>query len=226
MNTPVSTYRLQIHAGFTFDDAAAVVGELLRYCPGVRVLATSRVALGLPGEALLPLGGLDPSGDGAALLLDRARRVQPGLPADEATAREICRLLDGLPLAIELAAAHARSLPLPAIRDAMGDRLGLLVGRDPTALPQHRSLTASIEWSTGLVGPAERTALAALAVVDGRVGLDAALALVDGDRTALQTLVDVSLVQYEPAEGRYLLLETVREYALPVPSSTYQPSSS
>jgi len=198
------------------DDAAALARDLLRHCPGVRVLATSRVDLGLPGEAVLPLGGLDPDGEAAALLLDRARQVQPRLPggsATESAAREICRLLDGLPLAIELAAAHARSLPLPAIREAMGDRLGFLVGRDPTALPQHRSLAASIGWSVELVGPAERQALAALSVIEGRFGLDAALAVADGDRAALEHLVDVSLVQYDAVDGRYLVLETVREYA-------------
>jgi predicted ATPase/DNA-binding CsgD family transcriptional regulator len=197
-------------------EAAALAADLLRSCPGLRVLATSRVGLGLPGETVLPLTGLRTDGEAVALLLDRARRVQPRLPggwATEEAAREICLLLDGLPLAIELAAAHARSLALPAIRAALTDRPGFLVGRDPTALPQHRSLAASIAWSVDLVGPGERRAFAALSLLDGRFGLDAALAVTGGDRAALETLVDVSLVQHDPQDGSYLLLETVREHA-------------
>ncbi len=193
-------------------EVAAFVDELLRRCPRLRVLATSRVSLGVAGESVLPLVGLDPTGDAVTLFLDRARRVQPDLPSDgDALVGEICVLADGLPLAVELAAAHARTLPLADIRDGMADRMRFLAARDPAGLPRHSSLASSLDWSVGLVGEPARRALAALSVVDGRFPTEVALAL--SDRAALETLVDHSLVQFDAIEGRYLLLDTVREYA-------------
>jgi predicted ATPase/DNA-binding CsgD family transcriptional regulator len=197
-------------------EVAGLVDELLRRCPPLRVLTTSRVSLGVAGESVLPLVGLDPTGDAVTLLLDRARRVQPDLPSDAATetvAREICLLADGLPLAVELAAAHARALPLADIRDGMADRMRFLAARDPAGLPRHSSLASSLDWSADLVGESARQALAALSVVDGRFPPEVALAVTGGDRSALETLVDHSLVQFDAIEGRYLLLDTVHEYA-------------
>ena len=175
----------------------------------MRILATSRVSLGVSGESVLPLVGLDPA-DAVALFTDRARRVQPQLAEADAVALEICALADGLPLAVELAAAHARALPLVDIRDGMADRMRFLAARDPAGLPRHRSVASSLDWSADLVGEPARAALAALSVVDGRFPTEVAMALTD--RAALETLVDHSLVQFDAAEGRYLLLDTVREY--------------
>jgi predicted ATPase/DNA-binding CsgD family transcriptional regulator len=192
-------------------EVAALVDALLRRCPALRILATSRVTLGVTGEAVLPLVGLDPA-DAVALFYDRARRIQPRLADADAVAGEICALADGLPLAVELAAAHARALPLVDIRDGMADRMRFLATRDPAGLPRHRSVVSSLDWSAELVGEPARAALASLSVVDGRFPTEVALALTD-DRAALETLVDHSLVQFDAVEGRYLLLDTIREYA-------------
>jgi predicted ATPase len=194
---------------------AGLLDDLLPRCPQLHVLATSRVALGAGGEATVPLGGLA-APDAAALFVDRARLVQPGLATDapdRAAVVEICRLADGLPLAVELAAAHARALPIPAICDGMADRLRFLAARDPGDARPHRSLAASLDRSAELVGPAARRALAALSVVGGRFPLDVALAVTGADRESVETLVEHSLVQFDAADGRYLLLDTVRAYA-------------
>ena len=191
-------------------EVAALVDALLRRSPALRVLATSRVPLGVPGEAVLPLVGLEPA-DAVALFYDRARRIQPRLADADAVAGEICALADGLPLAVELAAAHARGLPLVDIRNGMADRMRFLAARDPAGVPRHRSVASSLDWSAELIGEPARVALAALSVVDGRFPTEVALALTD--RAALETLVDYSLVQFDVVEGRYLLLDTIREYA-------------
>ncbi|MDT7742766.1 MAG: hypothetical protein QOE59_1844, partial [Actinomycetota bacterium] len=206
------------------DHAAQAVVELLRACPRLRVVATSRVSLGVPGETTLTVDGL-PEDDAAVLFLDRARQVQPALPAGADTtrsARRIARALDGLPLALELAAARARGLPLAAIEDGMADRLAFVstrsaAGRDA----RHRSLQNCLTWSTALLGERARAGLAALAVVEGRCSLAAAEAVIgpadDGDGAGavavLEELVDHSLVRFLPDDGAYLVLETVREHA-------------
>jgi len=159
---------------------------------------------------VLPLTGLEPAGDVAALLLDRARSVQPELPGGPGTERlaaEICRMVDGLPLASELAAAHARTLPLAGIRDGMADRMAFLTGaRWRSGLSRHDSLASSLDWSAELVGERARVALAALSVVDGRFPLEVAAAVTGGDRDVVETLVDHSLVQFDVVDGRYVLL--------------------
>jgi predicted ATPase len=194
-----------------------LVATLLRHCPSLRILATSRVSLGVTGEAVLPLAGLEPAGDAVTLLLDRARHLQPALSLDSASlgvAREICLLADGLPLTIELAAAHARALPLADIRDGMSDRMSFLApGDDVTDASRHGSLVSSLDWSADLVGEPARRALAALSVVGGRFPLDVALAVTGGNRAALETLVDHSLVQFDVSDSSYVLLDTIREYA-------------
>ncbi|MDT7623469.1 MAG: hypothetical protein QOF99_4370, partial [Pseudonocardiales bacterium] len=199
------------------DEVAALVAVLVRDCEGLRVLVTSRVTLGVAGETVLSLGGLDGDGEAPALFLDRARRVQPGLPTGavtDAATRRICQLADGLPLAIELAAAHARALPLADVEARMAQRLRFLATRDPGVLPQHRSLLSSITWSAELVGEGARRVLAALSVFAGRFTLDAALAVAGPDgRAALETLVDHCLVQFDVGESQYVLLDTIRDFA-------------
>lgn len=201
------------------DDVAAVVVALLRSCPRLHVLTTSRVTLGVTAEAVWPLTGLSATEAAATLFLDRARRVQPALADDQRTrelATSICRLADGLPLAIELAAAHTRALSLDEVLAGMADQLRFLGAGDPAALPQHRSLEASIDWSVQLLTPQARKALWALAVFDGRFSFDAALAvtgLSSSDREVIEILVDHCLVYFDADDGRYLLLDTIRAYA-------------
>jgi predicted ATPase/DNA-binding CsgD family transcriptional regulator len=193
------------------DEVAELVGELTTACAQLRVLATSRAALGLAGEVVVPLTGLGPAAP--KLLVERARAVQPALPAGpgtDAVADDICRLADGVPLAIELAAAHARSLPLSAVRDGMADRMRFLARGGGAG--RHSSLRSSLDWSAQIVGPTARAALGALSVLDGWFPLDAAIA-VTGDIAALESLVDHSLVQFDAPGERYLVLDTVREYA-------------
>jgi len=192
---------------------AALSDQLLGRCPRLRVLATSRVALGVPGEAVLPVGGL--GSDAVTLFLDRARLVQPSLVGGDAEcARGICALADELPLGVELAAAHARALSLPDILASMSDRLGFLRRATPAAAPRHASLAASIEWSYELVDEQARRVLRALSVLPGPFTLDAARGVVGCSATAaLEALVDHSLIQFDADDERYLLLDTIREFA-------------
>ncbi|GIH66226.1 BTAD domain-containing putative transcriptional regulator [Microbispora siamensis] len=213
-------------------DAAAGLAELvLRRCPGVRVLATSREPLGVPGETLAPIPplGLPPEGvtpgeageyPAVRLLLDRARAVSPGFALDEHTTPHvitICRRLDGMPLAIELAAARIRALGPERLAARLGDRFRLLTGGSRTALPRHRTLSAVVEWSWDLLTPEERTLAERLAVFAGGAALDDA-ELVCGDDgldvvAVLPSLVDKSLLE-TPGDGRFRMLETIRAYAL------------
>lgn len=199
------------------DEVAELTARLLRDCPTLTVLATSRVTLGVTGETVVALSGLASDEDAVALFRARAGAVQPALsdgPEADAAARRICRLADGLPLAIELAAAHARALALPDIEAGMTNRLGFLTSRDPSALPQHRSLVASIGWSAELVGEPSRRALTMLSLFGGRFTLDAALAVLGPDgRAAIEVLVDHCLLQFHTDDGRYLLPDTIRDFA-------------
>ncbi|MFD3918105.1 BTAD domain-containing putative transcriptional regulator [Streptomyces sp. NPDC058595] len=200
------------------DAAARLVEELLARCPGVTVLATSREPLGVPGEVVRPVGPL-PEPMALRLLADRGAAARPGFRTDEdpAAAEEICRRLDGLPLAIELAAARLRMLTPRQIADRLDDRFRLLTGGSRTVLPRQQTLRAVVDWSWDLLDPAERTALGALSVFAGGCDLAAAEALCGPDALELLgSLVDKSLVIATPApdgEMRYRLLETVLEYA-------------
>ncbi|GLX07695.1 BTAD domain-containing putative transcriptional regulator [Microbispora sp. NBRC 16548] len=213
-------------------DAAAGLTELiLRRCPGVRVLATSREPLGVPGETLAPIPplGLPPEGvtSGEAgeypavrLLVDRARAVSPGFALDEHTTPHvvtICRRLDGMPLAIELAAARIRALGPERLAARLDDRFRLLTGGSRTALPRHRTLSAVVEWSWDLLAPEERTLAERLAVFAGGATLDDAELVCGGDGldvvAVLPSLVDKSLLE-APGDGRFRMLETIRAYAL------------
>ncbi|MER6101141.1 BTAD domain-containing putative transcriptional regulator [Streptomyces sp. NPDC001832] len=207
--------------------AAALADHLLAHCPGVTVLATSREPLGVPGEFVRPV---DPLPDPMALrlLADRGAAAKPGfrIDADEETAAaaaEICRRLDGLPLAIELAAARLRMLTPRQIADRLDDRFRLLTSGARTVLPRQQTLRAVVDWSWDLLDEPERTVLCRLSVFAGGCTLTAAEAVcADGPQDArevaglLGSLVDKSLVVAAPAadgEMRYRLLETVGEYA-------------
>jgi predicted ATPase/class 3 adenylate cyclase len=203
-------------------DAAARLTELvLRQAPGVRILATSREALGLRGEHQWPVGGLD---EASELFAVRARAVRPSFTMDAKTleaVEEICRRLDRIPLAVELAAARVRSLAPADLAARLDERFRLLLG-PRGAVDRHQTLRAAIDWSYDLLGEAERTAFAALSVFSGGCTLAAAEAVLDavgcGDVAAIElldSLVAKSLLVLDdsPTGGRYRLLETLRQYA-------------
>ncbi|RKT05904.1 putative ATPase [Streptomyces sp. 3211.6] len=202
------------------DAAAALAEQLLTHCPGVRILATSREPLGVPGEFLHPLEPLPP-GPAHRLFADRATAARPGFRPDEdpAAVAEICARLDGLPLAIELAAARLRLLTPRQIADRLDDRFRLLTGGARTLLPRQQTLRAVVDWSWDLLDTAERTVLTRMSAFTGGCDLDAAEAVcghggLDVPFT-LGSLVDKSLVTAvpDPDGMRYRLLETIREYA-------------
>jgi predicted ATPase/DNA-binding SARP family transcriptional activator len=209
------------------DAAAALADHLLAHCPHLTVLATSREPLGVPGEFVRPVEPL-PDPMALRLLADRGAAARPGFrtDADEETAAaaaEICRRLDGLPLAIELAAARLRMLTPRQIADRLDDRFRLLTSGARTVLPRQQTLRAVVDWSWDLLDEPERAVLRGLSVFAGGCTLAAAEAVcADGPKGArevaglLGSLVDKSLVVAAPAEDgemRYRLLETVGEYA-------------
>ncbi|MEU3552800.1 AfsR/SARP family transcriptional regulator [Streptomyces fragilis] len=203
------------------EAAARLAEELLARCPHLTVLATSREPLGVPGELIRPVEPL-PEPHAMRLLADRGAAARPGFRVDAdaetaAACAEICRRLDGLPLAIELAAARLRMLTPRQLADRLDDRFRLLTSGSRTALPRQQTLRAVVDWSWDLLDDAERTVLRRMSVFAGGCDLDAAEA-VCGPRAleALASLVDKSLVVAAPAgDGamRYRLLETVAEYA-------------
>ncbi|MFE0702735.1 ATP-binding protein [Streptomyces sp. NPDC058872] len=211
------------------DAAAALVETLLTHCPQLRVLATSREPLGVPGEAVRPVEPLPPE-HAHRLFAERARAVHPvpdpargstrdGGPdrEDDEAVEEICRRLDGLPLAIELAAARLRLLTPRQIADRLDDRFRLLTSGARTVLPRQQTLRAVVDWSWELLDPTERTLLRQLSVFTGGWDLAAAEALCPRAADALGALVDKSLVVAAPTEDgemRYRFLETIHEYAI------------
>jgi predicted ATPase/DNA-binding CsgD family transcriptional regulator len=220
------------------EAAARLVGEVLRAAPGVRVVATSREPLSVDGEHVLPVPPLElPAPDASeslaqlrqneavTLFVERAAAASGSFEltaANRAAVVDLCRRLDGLPLAIELAAVRTRALSPGQIRDRLSDRFGLLTGGSRAALPRHQTLRTTIEWSYDLLAPAERTLLARLCVFAGRFTLeDVEAACCSGDVPAaaaldlLSSLVDRSLVIREDAAGAacYRLHETMREYS-------------
>jgi predicted ATPase/DNA-binding SARP family transcriptional activator len=191
------------------DAAADFAADLLTACPRLKVLATSREPLSITGETLCPLRPLADS-QAVALFTDRARAVSPDFRADESIV-DVCRALDGLPLAIELAAARLRSLTPAQLVARLGDRIGLLDKETRAAPQRHRTLRAVIDWSWDLLDNSERTLLGRLSVFAGGATLGAIEQVTDGTLDQLTSLVDKSLVL--ASEERYRLLETIREYA-------------
>ncbi len=222
---------------------AALTEALLAGCPELHILATSQVPLGIADETIRPVGtlALPPQWEGAAtpqvlqqlgqsdavqLFVERAQAVRPGfaLSAANATAvAAICRQLDGLPLAIELAAARMHMLPLDEVLARLDDRFRLLRRGGRTPIDRHQALQATLDWSYGLLDPAEQALLRRLAVFAGGWEVTAAEAVCAGEeveaKTVLQlldALQDRSLVYVDVADGapRYGMLETVRQYGL------------
>ncbi|WP_411574610.1 AfsR/SARP family transcriptional regulator [Streptomyces fradiae] len=200
------------------EAAAGLAAELLARCGGLRVLVTSREPLGLTGEAVYEVPPLT-AGAGAELFLSRARAATPGWAPDEGEARaaeRICAELDGLPLAIELAAAQCRVLSVEQISRALDDRFAVLVGGPGAGPVRHRALRAAVEWSHRLLTGPERAAFHRLGVFAGSFDLDAATAVRGGPVLAeLAALVRKSLLTAEPGTSprRYRMLETLKQYA-------------
>jgi predicted ATPase len=198
------------------EAAAAVTHDLLTALPRLRVLATSREPLGVEGEAFVPLGPLAPS-DAERLFAERvlaARGIPLGDDEQPAAAR-VRERLDGLPLALELAAARTRTLSLDELDAGLDDRFALLAAGPRTALPRHQTLRALIDWSWELLDDAERRMLAAVAIYPAGIGAADATATAaahGGTVAQLDALVDKSLLQR--VAGRYRALETIREYGL------------
>ncbi|HUR76990.1 MAG TPA: LuxR C-terminal-related transcriptional regulator [Acidimicrobiales bacterium] len=214
------------------EACAALAERLTGACPALVLLATSREPLGCAGEVTwrvpslsLPEGGDVARAESVRLFVDRASAARPSFRLDAGNAEavgDVCRQLDGIPLAIELAAARARAMTPEQIAVQLADRFALLTGGRLGALPRHRTLEASVDWSYSLLSDGERVLLCRLAVFAQGFDLAAAEAVCAGDGLerwavldALTGLVDRSLavVQDEVGRGRYRLLETIRQYA-------------
>ena len=207
------------------DATADLVTALLGAAPDLTLLATSREPLGVSGEVTSRVSSLSPR-EAIELLTDRARRVHPDFSItdeNQSVAVEICSRLDGMPLAIELAAARVRALSLTEIVNSLHDRFRLLTGGTRTAVRRQQTLRASVDWSHALLSEPERVLLRRVAAFMGGFDLDAAYAVGgagDSERyqilDQLLLLVDKSLVIAESSSSqtRYRMLETVRQYAL------------
>jgi predicted ATPase len=216
---------------------AKTADAIVTRCPRVHLLATSREPLGVGGETIYRVPSLSlpapgeadsaaaGSSDAVALFLERTRAQGAALPVDEQTApllMSICRRLDGLPLAIELAAARLRSISLSSLHDRLDQRFRLLTGGSRTALARQQTLRATVEWSYSLLNTAEQLVLGRLSVFAEGFDLDAVEAVCGGGDIdvfdvagLLGSLVDKSLVVADPAGPalRYRLLETIRQFA-------------
>ena len=218
------------------EAAAQLVTEVIRAAPGVRVIATSREPLSVSGEHVIPVPPLELPAAVAAEPLARQRQNEAVLlfteravaasgnfeltASNQVAVVDLCRRLDGLPLAIELAAVRTRALTVEQILDRLTDRFGLLTGGSRAALPRHQTLRTTIDWSHDLLEAAERALLRRLGVFAGRFTLEDVESVCTSDVPAagaldlLSSLVDKSLVMREDVKGRacYRLHETMREY--------------
>ncbi len=221
------------------DSVADICGALLSSCPDLTLMATSREPIGISGEVALrvpslpvpelreglSLADLEKFGS-TALLLDRMSLASPGSQVDDSQAGSISRIcvrLDGIPLAIELAAARCRAMSLEQIEKRLDDRFRLLTGGNRNALSRQQTLRALVDWSVRLLDPGERRFLFTLAVFSGGWTLDSCEAVCGGGGTGVEesdvldlltALVDKSLVLYDSTKDRYSMLETIRQYAL------------
>jgi predicted ATPase/DNA-binding CsgD family transcriptional regulator len=210
------------------EASAELVETMLRTCTEVSVLATSREPLGVAGELVWPVPSLQEE-EAVALFVDRASRVRPWFtldPTNEEAVRTLCRRLDGIPLAVELAAAWLRTLTPAQIAAGLDDRFALLVRGPRGAARRQQTFAASMDWSHDLLDETDRVVFRRLGAFKGGFTLDAARAVcADGPAgsvakaevlTALGRLVDKSLVVVDEHEGeaRYRLLETIRQYAV------------
>ncbi|MFE2373714.1 BTAD domain-containing putative transcriptional regulator [Streptomyces sp. NPDC059398] len=215
------------------DAVAHLLSALLTRCAGLSALATSREPLATDGEALVPLGPLPlpaPDADvrqarrspSVRLFAERAAAVRPGFEVDGQNLGEVLRIvrsLDGLPLALELAAARLRTLSLTDLAGGLSDRFRLLTTGSRTAFPRHRTLRGVIAWSWDLLGTDARTVAERVSVLPGGVTAGSAAAVCAGTTVRRQEiaellagLADRSLLQLAPETGRYRMLETIREY--------------
>jgi predicted ATPase/class 3 adenylate cyclase len=192
-------------------EAASTISSLLAATPNATVLVTSREPLLVESEQRYPVEPL-PDDDAATLFVERAAAVEPGFRSAAAVA-EICRLLDGLPLAIELAAARVALLDPDELLARLDRRLPLLASRSRDAPARQRTLRATIEWSYELLGSDEQELFRRLAVFRGSFLLEAAEVVCDADLDALQSLVVKNLLR-RWAGGRLGMLDTIREYAV------------
>ncbi|MFD9894697.1 BTAD domain-containing putative transcriptional regulator [Amycolatopsis sp. NPDC059027] len=210
------------------ESAATFAHRVLGECRRLRILATSREPLGITGEALwqvaplaLPAEDADPaeieSAPAVRLLRDRAGAVRKDVATDVRMLARVCRALDGMPLAIELAAARLRTMSLDQLAHRLDDRFRLLTGGSRTALPRHRTLRAVIDWSWELLTDAERVILRRLSVFSGGASLETAERVCGKNADVLElltTLTEKSLVVTEGEEApRYRMLGTIKEYA-------------
>jgi predicted ATPase/DNA-binding SARP family transcriptional activator len=193
--------------------ADAVLARLLGRAPATRVLVTSRRQVGLGAEWLVEVRGL-PTAEAVQLFTERARLLRPGFAAGagDRDVHRICELVDGVPLAIELAARWVRSAGPRAIADRLAAGLDLLETTAPDVEPRHRSLRAVVDWSWELLTGTERAALRRLSVLRGGFDLAAAAAVADADLPLLAALVDQSLIA-AGEDGRYSMHELLRQYA-------------
>jgi len=222
------------------DECALFVGLLVKSCPGLRVLATSRQSLGVSGEVTMPLPPLSAPDDGdvpteptadqallydsVRLFADRARAILPSFELHRGNAAQVaslCGRLDGLPLAIELAAARIRILTPAQIEERLASRYRLLISRNRTAPPRQQTLRALVDWSYQLCTDQERLMWARLSAFSGGFVLEAAERVCSGEGLdpadvldVIDSLVDKSLLVAEAADGvrRLRVLETIREY--------------
>lgn len=202
------------------EASAQVVDQIVQNCSNIKILASSREALGIDGETVYRVPSLKKD-EATRLFVDRATKAEPRFQLTEENASivtQICSRLDGIPLAIELAAARVKMFTPKQIAERLDDRFKLLTGGSRTALPRQQTLRALIDWSYQSLNEIEQRALRHLAVFSGGWSFEAAESVIGGDEAmdGLLGLVNKSLVNVEEQEGvsRYRFLETIRQYAM------------